>query len=342
MNTDAHSTASRDSPGRPVTAKATTKRGIEEERTISSPICAILLAGGLRPSELVSALDGPVLSLPIGPAGSVLDAWARALGSINAQRDVRIVVKDNDHVDSIGTCIRACDEADGVRTLIEPAAWRGVGGILRDMTNDLDEDAIVMVGEGSTLPPESLDMMIAALAGDVAGVVGVRAACRPAGIYAFRRSALEAIPTIGYFDLKEQFLPSLAERGGRVVTTPIGGSHIRLRNREGYLRAVGESLTTPTWRVCGTASVSPTATLDGFGIIEAGAIVEDGAVVHDSVLLEGATIGGGAIVSRSVVGPLVRVPSRGTVVADLQFTRDFGPTASGRRSAGRKEMAGQS
>jgi ADP-glucose pyrophosphorylase len=58
-------------------------------------------------------------------------------------------------------------------------------------------------------------------------------------------------------------------------------------------------------------------------------VVEDGAVVRDSIILGGATIGGGAVVSESVVGPLARVAARRRVIQELVPTpRAAAPAAS--------------
>ena len=57
--------------------------------------------------------------------------------------------------------------------------------------------------------------------------------------------------------------------------------------------------------------------LDGFCIIEPGAVIEDGAVVHDSVILWGATVGGGSVVSCSVIGPLASVEARARAVRQV-------------------------
>ncbi|MDY7108297.1 MAG: hypothetical protein SYC29_06635 [Planctomycetota bacterium] len=293
------------------------------------PLTAVLLAGTLRPSPLREALDVPALCLPMGSEGTVLDAWLRALAGIDGLHDVRIVVNTEHDVQAIESChqrggrSRAADDARGaVRGIAEPASWRGAGGILRDVTGDLEEEAIVIVIEANALPPASLAPLRDAWRDDRSGVVGVCGADEPAGVYAFARRTFGMVPPVGYFDLKEQFLPALAGDGVAVGAARVGARLLRLFDRGEYLAALRESLSSVedgvrSIRLSPQASVSSSAVLDGRCIIEDGVLIEDGAVVHDSVLLSGATIGGGAIISQSIVGPLAAITARREVIRSI-------------------------
>jgi hypothetical protein len=283
------------------------------ERKSRHPMTTVLLAGTLRATPLREALDQSILGLTLGNSGTVLDAWIAALETIGATGDVRIVVNAGSDVNAISGLVHRIETtADRrMRIIVEPAAWRGASGIAYDVTRDV-EGGTVVIAEASALPPADLRPLTDALQGDVIGVVGVAGALEPAGVYAFAFEALEHVPAIGYHDLKEQLLPSLAANDRAVVTATIGERVIRLRDRGGYLDAVHEILERGAGaarRVVPTARVAPSSVLDGFTLVGERAVVEEGAVVHDSIVLAGACIGRDAVISRSVIGP-------GTVVAD--------------------------
>jgi hypothetical protein len=290
---------------------------------MTRPLTAVLLAGTLRPSPLTTELALPVLCLPIGPAGRLLDAWLEVLAGVGHVEDVRLVVGNDADARAIvaalesSACSAMTDAARlRARVMREPAAWRGPGGLVRDAVADVAANSGIIVIEPHSLPPRSLTPLAAAFEAGLSGIVGVAAGDRPAGVYAFTRAAIDMVPPVGYCDLKEQLLPALRERGERVVTADLGEGVLRIRDGRSYLAAVAASLSggDPPQRLSARASISGSAVMDGPCIIESGAVVEDGAVVHASVIMDGATVGGGAIVSRSVVGPLASVPPRSRVV----------------------------
>lgn len=292
-------------------------------------VSAIMLAGTILPTPFQEALGLPVLCLPIGPGGSVLDAWRRVLGAIDRLERVKLVVRSAPELEHVSAVVRA-DAKSGARPTIEtmrdPGAWRGVAGVLHDLTAELLADAVVVVCEAHCHPPNSLAPLIDAMSGDTAGVVGTTEGGEPAGVYAFRGDVFRGVSEIGYCDLKEQLLPMLYAQGRKVVARPVSRRVERMRDLESYLDAVRASLTVgkagnePTVRIAAQARVSRSAILDGFCIVEPGAVIEDGVVLHDAVVLSGAIIGGGAVVSRSVIGPMVRVNPRTQIVRDVVAT----------------------
>ncbi len=311
-------------------------------------LCAVILAGRLRQAPLQEALNLHLLCLPVGRAGTLLETWIEALTSIPNLQRTRVVVNTAADASSVRGVmpreIRGAGQrsSNAVEVMAEPRSWRGAAGIVRDVTEDQENESIVLVCEGTRLPPRSLTPLLEAITHvdpktgtSPAGVVGVVGEDRPAGVYAFRRKALRLAPRVGYFDMKEQFLPLLARSEQRVVIARLEGDTAHLRDLKTYLAAAQGSLAageggdveasgsgsssnlTSPMRVSSRASVSGSAVLDGFCIIEPGAVVEDGAVVHDSIVLWGATIGGGSIVSRSVIGPLASVEPRERVVRQV-------------------------
>jgi len=296
------------------------------------PVTAVLLAGTLRPSPLREAMDVPVLCLPMGAEGTVLHAWLRSLRSLDAVREARILVNSRDHlvVSTLVASILADESWSGderrfpVRAIAEQASWRGAGGVLSDATEDLEDDDVVVVCEGHMLAPADLRPLLTALQGPAVGAVGLYGQYEPAGTYAFCRAALSHVPRVGYYDMKEQLLPALGERGMEVWPAPLVGAVRRLRDRHGYLAALSfalgqEPIDGERQRVSPQAGVSASAILDGLCVIEPGATVGDGAIIHDSVVLSGAVVDGGAVLSQSIVGPMARVPARETVIREVLF-----------------------
>ena len=298
-------------------------------------VSAVMLAGTILPTPFQEALGIPVLCLPIGPGGCVLDMWARTLATAPQLSDVQLVVKSPVELERVSAAVRGLKRS-GARPSIhpqrEPGAWRGVAGLLRDLLkNNTNPQALILVLEAHSYPPATLAPIMDAMAArpDCIGVVGVSDRGEPAGVYIFRARAFESVTAVGYCDLKEQLLPTLYERGEKVLAKGVTQRVERMRDLPSYLKAVESSLS-PTnningavaqggrgRRIAAQATVSPRAMIEGFCIIEPEAVIEDGAVVHDSVVLKGAVVGGGAVISRSVLGPGVRIKPRAQIVHDV-------------------------
>ena len=286
-----------------------------------------MLAGLLRPSPLREGIDLPALCLPIRRAGTLLDAWLDVLKNLPELKDVRIVVNSSADLATItklasASKAAAADAKLEIATIAEPTSWRGTIGVVRDVTEDLGHDDIVIVIEAHCLPPDSIRPVVERFPPSRAGVVGISGLDQPSGVYALRMDAVRVTPRNGYMDFKEQFLPRLNENGLRLTTARLSDRLLRLWDRASYLEAVHVSLDAGRGkdrelRMSRQASVSSSAALDGFCIIEPGAVIEDGAVVQDSVILPGATVGGGAIVSKTIVGHRANIAPRAVVVRQI-------------------------
>jgi hypothetical protein len=308
---------------------------------VENEVTAILFGGTLRPTRLREALECPALALPFAVGRTLADIWLdRLIGEacvhqvravLNTDEDVRVVLE--------AAGWTKAEDADGEAFigLADPAAWRGAGGILYDVTRDLDRDAIVIVGEGHRLPPATIAPILAAFSNaEVDGVVGVCGFDEPAGVYAFRRWVVDAVSEIGYCDLKEQMLPLLSQAGHHLATARLGDRAMpRLHDRSTYLHAVGSGLrgnAASRQAIAVDARVDTGALIDGFCLIDSEAIVEAGAVIHDAVILAGATIGEGAVVSNSLIGPnAVVAPGRRVIAALHAAPRRTPSLTSGRR-----------
>jgi mannose-1-phosphate guanylyltransferase len=149
-----------------------------------------------------------------------------------------------------------------------------------------------------------------------------------AGLYAFRRSVLNTIPTGRAVSVERETFPGLLASGALVV------GHVN----EGYWRDFG----TPADFVAGSAdlvrgiapspavlapverlvlpgaSIDPSATVTGGSTIGRNVVIEADAEVDGSVIFDGARIAAGAVVRRSVVGAGA-VVGRGVVLADTEI-----------------------
>jgi len=283
----------------------------------------LILAGGLRPAPLQQELGVPPLRLPLGRKGTLLDRWIRTIHSAGRCREIRIVVNNGHDADFLRRVVDRGDAAlPGVSIVTQPVAWRGAGGVLRDLSSDVSAADFVIAVESSCLPPPSLEPVLDALADGATAVVGASSDNEPAGVYGFHRSVIEDIPAIGYYDLKEQLLPTLHKQGHPARLVRLADRVHRIRDRPGYLRAVRASLGDGAngdgrpW-CSALARVSPEARIMGCSILEDNVVVESGAVVHDSVILAGAVVQRGAVVSRSIVGPGAKVAAARRLVGGI-------------------------
>lgn len=291
----------------------------------------IMLAGALQPCPLQQQLPIPLLCLPIGRRGSLLDAWLATIRRSGTCRRVEIVVNTEDDVQALrglaANRVRHGSQPPTITVTVERSSWRGSAGLLRDVAGSIDDNEIVVAVEAHCLPPPSLEPLLHALNGEVKAVVGAGADDEPAGVYAFRQAALNSVRPIGYVDLKEQLLPALYSQGTPVRLVRIGEHVIRLRDQIGYLNAVSASLNgmgpaTMVSRRSSEAMIARSARIVSGSIVERGAVIEDQAIIHASVVLNEAVVESGAIVSRSIVGPRAVVPARARLIASYQRGND--------------------
>ena len=271
---------------------------------------AIILAGGLRKSPLHDELGMHELCLPLDDGRTLLAAWLETLGASGGCKDAAIVVSDAEDAQEIQ---RHLDESADfrhdlphVQVIVERGRWRGTAGVLRDVADGMVGSEILVAVEAACLPPSSLTPLLASIATGSEGVVGVGSHFDPAGVYGFRRSAMKHVPSVGYFDLKEQLLPEMYTRNASVHAVCVTETVIRLRDREGYLQAiswlVGSEDNGESRHCSSVTTIAPSVRLVGTCLIDSNAKLEDGVIVRDSVVLDGAVVGIGAVVNRSVIG----------------------------------------
>ncbi len=277
----------------------------------------ILLAGQVRSTPLISSIGRSLLDLPIEEGRTLLDTWrdevAQLAVALGRERLVARVVLDRagvlpEHIPN-GTETRVALSIER-----DPQEVRGTAGVLRDLSRDYDPASYVLVVSASQLLLTPLVELLTDLSATGGGVALVsHEDGTPSGTMLVRCGCLEAVPDVGFVDLKEQALPDMG-RGHRVtVVNSRTPTTLPVRRGSGYVLALRvhhgaaeghRTLENPyaeRWR-------------PAFTLVEDGATVAPTAQLQDSVVLRGGYVGDGAVVVRSVICPGARVGRRERVI----------------------------
>jgi NDP-sugar pyrophosphorylase family protein len=279
-----------------------TMRAVPEQ--LKQVRAAIMLAGALRAHELRRAARRSLLELPVAADVTLLDFWRRQWLSLATQTacqrlPVRVMV---DHSLPLSS---ATARHGPIELSIEqdPVAFRGPGGLLRDVAEHYDDDDRLLVVHAAQLMSQPLTRLAEALAhkdADVAVLAQPDGA--PAGMTLLRCGCLRQVASVGFVDFNEQVLPSLAKswdvrvahwpcRVGQAVRTPMGYIEaLRLHHQQAGQASDADHPLKEDWH-------------GSFSIVEPGADVAPSARLQDSVVLAGARVAANAEVVRSVVCP---------------------------------------
>ena len=259
-------------------------------------ISPILLAGGLRESKIEQQIGRPPQLFPVQNDLRLIDAWVerfKMAGGVTLP--MRAVVSSLD-----GCRIMQEEVAPSVcETIVDPRPHRGTAGVLADVASK-DKDR----GEGvdyflavdrSNCPPPTIRPFLDRLADNPDVLIAVSEIDRVAGMMAIRCEALELVPDVGYFDLKEQFVQKVISQGLAVRATPVMHRALRIDSLASWLDTI-RFLRDPDYReqrwpdaiVEGACSIDPAAELGS-------------AKVVDSIIMGGAKLGDGVVVARSVI-----------------------------------------
>jgi NDP-sugar pyrophosphorylase family protein len=188
---------------------------------------------------------------------------------------------------------------------------------LRDVCEDYDDNAWVLVANAAQVLFESLAELVNRLAqaGGEVNIVNDSDGI-PNGLILLRCGVLRSISQVGFHDMKEQVIPSLARRHLTRVISSHGLTSRPIHSLKDYTntlrRYYGEQkYHRPDREIYGERWQSR------FSILEQGAVVAPSAVIHDAVVLQGAVVEQGAVVVRSVVGQGARVRSGQTVFDEV-------------------------
>lgn len=267
----------------------------------------------VRPGRLGMAVGQSVLDLPITEQHSLLDLWHEQAVALARDLDcsevtVRVAV------DAKSPSPRMPTRHSYVQMTIEQddIGFRGTGGILRDLTSGYQDDDHILVASAAQVLRQPLFEVLATLSSVKADVAIIsHTHGLPIGLMLIRCGVLREIKPIGFVDLKEQFLPSLAASHSVQVIERQHSPVLPTRTFRDYINAIRST-------VCDDVNLDdPFAERwqPAFRIVEDGAEVHHSAVLHDSVVLKGAKIDRNSTVVRSVICPGA-VVRRNEVVVD--------------------------
>ena len=266
----------------------------------------VMLAGTVRVSQLRRATGRSLLDLPVLPDSSVLDYWRLQLTEMAQiyqidKLPVRVML------DRTAPLPRVTQMPGPICIQVEqdPFEFRGTAGLLSDLAREYGEDDYILVANAAEVLLEPLTDLVDAL---VSARSDVSMAClqdgTPSGLMLLKCGSLGDIPKVGYVDLKEQGLPTIARSHKVRVIRRNDYAGLPLRTRRGYIEALREFYR----RVKETQTSADVLQDDEgwramFGLVETGAAVHPSAVIHDSVVLAGASVEAGAVLVRTVVCP---------------------------------------
>lgn len=268
----------------------------------------VLLAGSVRPGELGRAIQRSLLDLPLDEGRTVLSMWHEAAESLAeaaglSSLPVRISVDRTTPPPTLD----GAGERVKMQVDLDPADFRGTGGILHDLCTQhgYGADDLVLVAHAAQILVQPLAVLAAELASAHAAVslIGHQDGT-PGGLFLVKCSALSVAKSVGFLDFKEQLLPRLAATGRQNVRVLLRerATARPIRTLDGYI----SGLRTFHRLKNGSEGVDPWSIEDwfpSFALSETGSAVDASATIHDSVVLRGGKVERGAVVVRSVIGP---------------------------------------
>jgi hypothetical protein len=302
-----------------------TRRGANTVAPCAATV-AVLLAGqssSTRPSRLTRSLGLPTAALPVNAERSLAECWARRLVDAGFRGTIVLAVASEQDRAFYGQI--AVPPSVKLEVRADSSGHRGAGGTLgdawRERVSSMDEAAAkggALVVEVSNSPNFDFARLFAAIDLRLGAVIGAAADATPAGIAWMSSEALALVPPIGFFDLKEQFIPAIVASGRRVEAVVGAAEACRIADISTYLRAIALLRAGGPVSVAADAVIEEGAVVRGDSVVCRGAVVERGALVVDTAVLPGARVCADAVVARSIVPPGSHVP-RGYLVVDEVF-----------------------
>ncbi len=288
----------------------------------------VLLAGQVRRTDFVAALQRSVMDLPIDSTTTAMDVWREQTNSLAIALGVeRLAVRIMVNPQTVKPKVNGSLPGSRInmRVELDSGEYRGTGGVLRDIAEAYDDDDRIVVANGGQLMSEPLTETVSSLlraGGDVSLISHTDGT--PTGLMIIRCGVLRSISAVGFSDLKEQVLPRIATSRKVAVVDRSSPVAFPIRTRNDYFRALR------WWHGSDDGAANPLAEnwKPTYSIIEAGADVDSTARIHDSVVLRGGRVEAGASVVRSVV-------CEGGRVAKKQMATDC--VVGSTRKGGRQE-----
>ena len=283
---------------------------------------ALILGGGLRAPALSQEVGRPILDLPQNEHKSLLDNWFDAFETVGLGHETTTVLTD-----SIGERLwRRVPRSPALR--VDSSEYRGPAGVLRDASDSIKDDGARLVIEHTRLLGEAGELRSvyeSHLSGDQSITIATNPDGSFAGILIADPDAIQIIPTIGFMDIKEQWIPAVQANGFSVRRVPLGCRCEAIRSLDTYLGVLDRLdafSEQPFSHVLGRIERGITQAEYGGSLIMPTAQIGSGVSAARSVICDCAEIGDGAIVVRSVVGPHARVPKEGVVVDSVVRATD--------------------
>lgn len=255
-------------------------------------------------------MGSPPPLLPVGPSLLLVECWKEKLGGfVEADSPLEILVASTRGFQSMD--LIASDPR--FKRALDPRPHRGTAGVLadyleRDLFDSKDLDYVLVI-DRSSCPPSSLSGFMAALEAGPDILIGVSDLDRLTGIMAINPEILNLVPSVGYFDLKEQLVTKAVDADFKVSSASIMPRSIPIHSVSAWIEAI-RYLAYPDPAADGARKF----VVEGVSCIDPRATVGN-AMVRDSIIMEGAVVGDGAVIARSVVCPGAEVAS-GTRVID--------------------------
>ena len=190
----------------------------------------------------------------------------------------------------------------------DKASHRGTAGALKDFMDARPNFDDVIFIEGNRVPPEYPEKIFCDEfeSEEVIGVLGKTSLDETAGMVLIKKKMLDVVPSMGFFDFKEQLIPRVLDLGFRILVKEITRRSIRLSTPSAYLEQLIEFTPSRDDDVSGpfvsdSARIDPEAILGKNVIVGDGVTIGAGCLVQDSVILEGSKIGAGSTLIRSII-----------------------------------------
>lgn len=261
---------------------------------------AVVLAGGVRSGSEVpgSGVPRALWPFPSKPLISHVLQFLREAGC----RDIAICA--NGKTRMIAGVLSSGAEPWKDLHYSEDPLPRGPAGCLRDLKEWLGDETFVAIQGTAHYDFDLASMVEEHRKSEAAITVGARACAddvgelEPVGVYLVEPRTLELIQAVGFQDFKEQFLPKVIESGLSVRCHVLRGAATLIHSPNHYLSAIHDAILraakelpagyverSPGVVVHETATVHPTARLNGPVWIDAGSVVEEYSVLAGPVVL---------------------------------------------------------
>ncbi len=273
----------------------------------------VILAGESSGGPFAS-LRIPKLGLPVSRTTTLLDEQLQFVESFVPDEVCRILVGDQSAALKYGDEMKVRDW----ELRIDQGPHRGTAGVLADSMNaetGFDEDTGFLIVEASVFPDMDISELLARFnSHDFELGLGVDSHGHMAGVMVLTQAVLDLVPSVGYFDLKEQLTAAAVAAGFRLGAVEVVARSRKLRNLEDWISLI---------RTTGASTGDdPGSSVEEHSVIADDVVVDNG-MIFDSVVLGGARVGAGAIVARSIIGRDV-VIGPGMVVIDSVIGRHLG------------------